>query len=717
MVATWENRTVTFTGNRTTATVNGINDQTGIPVTIDVKVGIDEKLVINAGSTGLWWLDGHNGEIQTFFKVDNFQLKCKMLYMNALALPLPNDNSTQLNPGFWYYYDCEYLTNYQLIGNINGMVYSTDGEKTLASVSTAPAARQMTLEKGRYYFKTTQSNVTLQISPERQVEETGTFTAVALNVDGLPNTVATIELNPDGPGADGTVKISKYLKSKGYDFIGCSEDFNYNGSLMSALEEIGYSCGKIRKTLSISGLSGGLPFDTDGLNLLWNTNTVSAANETWKKWNDTESTDGNQYVKKGYRHYDMTFQGVTFDVYILHMDAGDTNATWSRHSQWQQLAGAINSADASRPKLVIGDTNSRWTREDITANFMNQLNSNLKASDVWVEFYRNGIYPTTDMADLTDAVIPENYSNYEIVDKIIYINPTTVNTPQLVPLNFRIEQDYTYGNVDGTDDTTPLGDHRPVVVEFKILKAGDVSPVEIVLPNDGTNNNTVVEEADEALANVTLSGRSFIKDNEWNTLCLPFSIDNFSGTPLDGATVMTLESSDFADNTLELNFSEATAVDAGVPFFVKWSSAESLSNPVFSNVVIDNSLTNVQTTYADFVGSYIPVDLEANDKSVLYLSDASTLYYPNDAVTVGACHAYFTLKEDLYAGEPANQVNTFVLNFGDSVSGVENLQWSMHNGEWSMDNGQWYTINGVKLQGKPTERGLYIHGKTKVLIK
>ena len=299
--------------------------------------------------------------------------------------------------------------------------------------------------------------------------ESEEFTAVALNVDGLPQKVATISLNPDGPGSDGTKKISRYLASKGYDFIGCSEDFNYHGSLMQSLED-NYYCGTHRGSLSIWELS--IPFDTDGLELLWKKSTCSASNESWTRWTDRTDTDGNQYVKKGYRHYDMTIGGNTFDVYVLHMDAGE--ATNSREGQWRQLAAAINGAVQSRPKLIIGDTNSRWTREDIKANFMDLLNSNLTASDAWVEFCRDGVYPTTDMGDLTNQDDPTNYSNYEVVDKIIYINPTAANTLQLIPQSFRIEQDYTYGTVDGTANDTPLGDHRPVVVAFKMVQSGEL---------------------------------------------------------------------------------------------------------------------------------------------------------------------------------------------------------------------------------------------------
>ncbi len=718
VVATWTGRIVTFTGNETTISTEGQGDGTGIPVSMNLNIGNDGKLTITAGSTAEWWTSGHEGETQTFFKLDNVQLKCKGLYLNGVAMPLPNDNTTILAPGSWYYYDVAFGTDYQLIGNIDGMVYTTDGAKPIAAVTSTAVSRQMTLNNGRIYFMTNSSDATLQLTPAREVDELGTFTAVALNVDGLPNKILTYELNPDGPGADGTKLISQYLAKKGYDFIGCSEDFNYNGSLMESLN--GYSCGTIRTTLSVGGIFSGFPFDTDGLNLLWKNSTVSASNESWTRWTETTSTDGNQYVKKGYRHYDMTFKDNTFDVFILHMDAGD--ASDSRHAQWRQLAEAINNADATRPKLIIGDTNSRWTREDITANFMNRLNAGLSASDVWVEFCRGGIYPTTDMGDLTNQSDPTNYTNYEIVDKIIYVNPTAPNSLQLVPQDFRIEQDYTYGNVQGTNNTTPLGDHRPVVVTFKMVKAGDILPAEIELPNDGTDNATTIDNAQGVLANVTLSGRTLYKDDAWNTLCLPFSMtEEQVAEQLAPTALKTLESTDYdqASTTLTLNFTDATTIEAGVPYFVKWTNGEPWVNPVFTNVTIDNALSATTSTYADLNGIYTPVTLEANNKSVLYLSDNNLLYYPTADVTVGAFRAYFTLN-GLTAGEPttATGVNTFVLNLGNGeANSIDKIEWSMVNGQSSMEDDQWYTVSGVRLQGQPQAKGLYIKNGKKIVIK
>ena len=468
-LCTWEGRSVSLTANSSTVTVDGQNDATGIPVSIDLAIGQSGRLTMTAGSTGLWWTEGHEGESQTFFKIDDLRLTCRGITLNGAALPLPNAAPTILQPDQWYYYEADYRTEYRLVGNITDMVYSTEGDKSLADIVTAPVEREMTLARGRCYFKTSRKDATLVITKTRTMQESE-FTAAALNVDGLPNTVAGITLNEDGPGSEGTKVISRYLAAKGYDFIGCSEDFNYNGSLMEALND-SYSCGTIRATLSVTGIFSGFPFDTDGLNLLWKNSACTASNESWTRWNETTSTDGNQYVKKGYRHYDLTLaDGNVIDVFILHMDAGDAIA--SREAQWRQLAEAVNATDSSRPKLILGDTNSRWTREDIAANFSARLSKSLTATDVWVELCRDGRLPTTAMADLTDQSDPENFANYEVVDKVIYVNPWIGNTLQLVPLSFRIEQDYTYDSVDHDGNTAALGDHRPVVVTFKLLKSG-----------------------------------------------------------------------------------------------------------------------------------------------------------------------------------------------------------------------------------------------------
>ena len=468
VVATWAGRTVTFSANGKTVTKTGINDQTGIPVSMPITIGNEGKLTIEAGSTAAWWMDGHRDESQTFFKLDDVRLLCKGLFLNGVALPLPNDSQTRLKANQWYYFDAPFSTQFLLFGNTSGMVWSTDSTSLLDDIRMQAVEKRMGIQRGRIYFKTPQSDATLEIVMERELMKE-TLTAAALNVDGLPQWVGFIEVNANGPGSDGTKLISQYLAKKGYDIIGVSEDFNYHGSLISALSD-DYGSGVLRATLNVWDIS--YPFDTDGLNLLWKKSKVSADNESWTQWTETTNDEGNQLIKKGFRHYDLTIGGgIVIDLYVMHMDAGE--ATSSRQAQWQQLANAINTANSQRPKIILGDTNSRWTREDINAYFTQNING-YTMSDAWVELWRNNIYPNTSMGDITDESDPTNFSNYEVVDKIIYLNPTVADTPQLKAERFHIEQDYTYGEVQGTDNSKALGDHRPVVVDFTCSSTGDI---------------------------------------------------------------------------------------------------------------------------------------------------------------------------------------------------------------------------------------------------
>ncbi|MBR5964080.1 MAG: dockerin type I repeat-containing protein [Bacteroidaceae bacterium] len=503
VVATWEGYTVNFYANDAKTSVSGQGDGVGIRLSHSLTVGPGRRIVVGASRTDVdWWSPGRENEQNNrigFLKLDDVRLTCKGVYFSGTSLPLPNDNTTLLSPNQWYYYEVIYPSEYLLFGNIEDMVYTTDGVQFVDEVDAQDVQHSLSLPKGRVYFKTSRSDATLLVSMEREVNQ-GSVTAAALNVDGLPASVSFVDINPDGPGASGTKLISKYLALKGYDFIGISEDFEYHSELTQNLS--GYSWGVHRGSVSASVLIS--PANTDGLEFAWKTDKVSAENESWTQWTSTTSTDGNQYIKKGYRHYDVTLaENVVVDVYVLHMDAGD-EALSSREAQWRQLAAAVNAADASRPKLIVGDTNSRWTREDIKTNFVDLL-PRFSVCDAWVEMCRDGIYPTTDMGDLTDNSDPLDFSKYEVVDKILYLNPVALNSLQLIPENFRVERDYIYATVqENTDNGTPLGDHNPVVVEFSYVWAGDVKTV----PGDVNGDKEVSVSDVTALVSIILGADS-----------------------------------------------------------------------------------------------------------------------------------------------------------------------------------------------------------------
>ena len=226
-------------------------------------------------------------------------------------------------------------------------------------------------------------------------------------------------------------------------------------------------------------------------------------------------------------------------------------------------------------------------------------------------------------------------------------------------------------------------------------------------------------------ADVTLAGRTLYKDGSWNTLCLPFDISTESGTLSgDNVQAMTLNTttSNLTGSTLTLNFDAATTIPAGTPFIIKWDeSGTDITNPVFEGVTISNA-TNDATVEGvlTFTGTYAPVSIPATgDNTKLYLGDANKLFYPTKTMTIGTHRAYFQLLGDLTAGEPASpqssHVRAFNLNFGDDeATGII----SVHDSGFMVNGSDaWYTLDGRRLDGQPTAKGLYINNGKKVAIK
>ncbi len=101
-----------------------------------------------------------------------------------------------------------------------------------------------------------------------------------------------------------------------------------------------------------------------------------------------------------------------------------------------------------------------------------------------------------------------------------------------------------------------------------------VSEVELA---DNADNTTAINNNNEVTTTVKISGRTLYKDGDWNTLCLPFSMtaEQIAVSPLAGATIKELAtSSNLSNGTLTLNFEDATTIEAGKPYLVKWIPAK-----------------------------------------------------------------------------------------------------------------------------------------------
>ena len=287
-------------------------------------------------------------------------------------------------------------------------------------------------------------------------------------------------------------------------------------------------------------------------------------------------------------------------------------------------------------------------------------------------------------------------------------------------------------NVRGTHyvaTVTYTNSYNNVKYTFYSMYDDMIEEVVNITLNDNADNGETLADNDGKLANVTLSGRTFYKDGSWNTICLPFDLnaDQLADTncPLYNATIKKLESSSFSNGSLTLNFSTEplTAIKTGKPYIVKWESGDDVTNPVFKNVMVTNEIRPTTLSYNEtqgitFTGFFSPLEITSDmvsKKTILYLGASNKLYYPSKPMTIGTCRALFSLQ-GITVGELAQGAKSVVLNFGEdeTTTGIHSLTPDPSpKGEGS----GYYTLEGRRLNGMPTQKGIYIHNGNKFAIK
>lgn len=161
----------------------------------------------------------------------------------------------------------------------------------------------------------------------------------------------------------------------------------------------------------------------------------------------------------------------------------------------------------------------------------------------------------------------------------------------------------------------------------------------------------------------------------WNTICLPFGIDNIEGVFGTGAKAYGFD--DFADG--ELKFSQVTSLAAGTPYVI-YVPAEIIELIAFENIVVEESNTissNIDKNGACFRGTYAPVAAgkwtKNNSTDNIYgLTPDGRIRKAGSEANILGLRAYF----DIPAG---TEVKGFV--FEDGATGIKTLFNSPLKGE------------------------------------
>ena len=177
--------------------------------------------------------------------------------------------------------------------------------------------------------------------------------------------------------------------------------------------------------------------------------------------------------------------------------------------------------------------------------------------------------------------------------------------------------------------------------------------------------------ASAASTDVTIT-RTLYKDGYFNTLCLPFSLDA-SGVAayFDGCELFAFESAAMNGGGLDLYISEANAIEAGVPYLIRWEPGTDITEQTFTNVTISASQGQAIGEGVQYVGSVGRTQLEINNQNYLFIGANNNLYWPNTNNKLRAFRGYFIVSGSVAPhGAPARLV------IRKNPTGVESIQHS-----------------------------------------
>ncbi|MGW3286308.1 jacalin-like lectin [Streptomyces sp. NPDC001002] len=277
-------------------------------------------------------------------------------------------------------------------------------------------------------------------APPAAAADSGTFNVLSYNVAGLPEGISSAPT----PRQSSTTTIGQRIAP--YDIVHVEEDFNYHAYLYAADTAHAYRTA----TSGGAGIGSGLntlskiPYDADDFERVG--------------WNSCQLDSGDCLTPKGFTFMrERLAEGVYVDFYNLHTNAGTSDGDLaSRADNLNQLTAFIGSHSAGNAVVVMGDTNTRYTRAGDTIAEFAAANG---LTDPWVQLIRGGTPPAKGsdalVCDQTGTTVP---NTCEVVDKVLY------RGSKLVSLNAT-----SYNNEHSkflTDDGLMLSDHDPLTVGF-----------------------------------------------------------------------------------------------------------------------------------------------------------------------------------------------------------------------------------------------------------
>ena len=268
----------------------------------------------------------------------------------------------------------------------------------------------------------------------------------------------------------------------------------------------------------------------------------------------------------------------------------------------------------------------------------------------------------------------------------------------------------------------------------------DPDIVETLTANNGKNVNVTIElnRGSQYLPNTVAAAnlRSWKKDC-WNTMVLPFDVTPrqisealgygiVNVVKKNGATITTnKQGTEIVNVAFELKL--FGTIEANTPFVVKTDvDIPNSTIATFNDVTIDYAAADLVVDAglgAEFIGTYTSKVIDPktrNDETYLAFLTGDSNKWSSITSTTGG-NKWTILPFAAYLNlEPAAQGGTreFTFTFEEadgSTTTVGNISADEINSKMNAEG--WYTVNGMKLNAQPTQKGVYILNGKKIVVK
>jgi hypothetical protein len=224
--------------------------------------------------------------------------------------------------------------------------------------------------------------------------------------------------------------------------------------------------------------------------------------------------------------------------------------------------------------------------------------------------------------------------------------------------------------------------------------------------------------------------------NEWYAMVLPFEVDPLKMVTAANRYVIFNELNKVGTTDQNFKFTlKLEPIPAGTPFLVKFAAKAGDTEDTkvdwatitYDNAKISDAINPVETDYVTFTGSWTSMKLQYNgdgadisdkvwwlcDKSYNDGAKGNTWLKPkkNPRNTL-PMEAYLIGQEGWTDYAPSITVE----DFDGTTTAIKSLSADKINNLNVVADG-WYTVGGMKLQGAPTQKGIYINNGKKVVVK